>query len=627
MSTRILHFTLGPIQDFIFQARRTRDLWGGSFLLSWLSGIAMKEVIGAGGSIVFPSVHDDEKNVSAELLTAIFRRPLSSNPQPIVGSLPTRFKAIVPTDFDPKTKIANVVKKTFTDMARKVLEEYVEPVVEAKLGNNTLDIWNRQIDNFWEILWVLGDDPSDRSDIHWLDARKNWRLPASTEPEGGDHCTVMHAWQELSGWVRAKDCGKQDKFWDEMRGRIGRLDLRPDERLCAIAFVKRMLPKLAREDGKIFGWPMDSRNWPSTAYMAAVPWIKKAWDTGKGGTTRLTELAYEYFYEGARGEWDTDIVCLQGVDKRFRGLDGNAFHLPALANDKTTPLKNEIGRDKLKSTLKALQEKVGHPASPFYALLLMDGDSLGAMLHEHPEEDVAASLAVFTHQVGYIISQHNGVTVYAGGDDVLAMLPLPEAINAACRLELCFREAFLAHGIQATLSAAIVYSHFKQPLQAVLVEARYQLDDIAKDGNGRASLAIAVLQGAGKNIEWVSTWCANGSSPALQVQVLAERFKEEPQFSTRFFYGLGNLFGLMPDDIERAGTEFELGLSEDQMFRWMVAEYLDNRELESKREDAEQCVGELLVVCRRHRRVTESFELQSSGARLVKFLANPGEDA
>lgn len=39
--TRILHFTLGPVQGFIADARRTRDLWAGSFLLSWLTGQAM----------------------------------------------------------------------------------------------------------------------------------------------------------------------------------------------------------------------------------------------------------------------------------------------------------------------------------------------------------------------------------------------------------------------------------------------------------------------------------------------------------------------------------------------------------------------------------------------------------
>lgn len=627
MSTRILHFTLGPVQDYIFQARRTRDLWGGSFMLSWLSGIAMKQVIETQGHIVFPAVHDDKKNPTDELLAAILNpeQALLGKKPPLIGSLPTRFKAIVPADFDPTTWVANVVKETFKAAAEKVWKKYVEHAVRR--GSDTRDIWNRQIDNFWEIIWVLGEDPGDGSDIHWLDARKNWHIPTSTAQEGGDHCTVMHAWQELSGWVRAREPKKQDEFWAEIRKKVGKLDLRPDERLCAIAFVKRMLPRLARDDETIFGWKMDSRNWPSTAFMAAVPWIKEAWEKDRGYANKLGSLAKEDFEEGPFGERSARIECLKGVAEDFRGLDGNAFHWSALANEKTTPLKPGADRQALLNALKALQEKVGRAASPFYALLLMDGDGLGSMLHDHPETAVSKSLGTFTRQVGEIVSRHNGVAVYAGGDDVLAMLPLPDAVTAACRLELRFREAFFCHGIQATLSAAIVYAHFKQPLQAVLSEARHQLDDVAKDSNGRSSLAVAVLQGAGKNIEWVATWCANGGSPPLQVQASADRFKNQRQFSTRFFYGLGNLFGLMPDDIERGGGGFDVGLDEGQMHDWMVAEYLDNRERETTLEEAEQCVGELLAVCRRHRRVQNGFELQSSGARLVKFLANPGDDA
>lgn len=294
----------------------------------------MREVLRAGGWIVFPAVHDNEKNPTDELLAAILdpKKASSGNKPPIIGSLPTRFKAIVPADFDPKTQIADVVRKTFTDAAKSVWERYVKDVEGC--GNGTRAIRDRQINNFWEIIWVLGDDPGDGSDIHWLDARKNWRVPASTEPEGGDHCTVMHAWQELSGWVRARERDQQKKFWGTLseQRQVGKLDLRSDERLCAIAFVKRMLPKLARVDKNVFGWEIDSRNWPSTAYMAAVPWIKKAWDSDKGGTEKLTKFAYEFFDEGARGERDTHIACLIGVDKRFRGLDGNAFHLLALAH-------------------------------------------------------------------------------------------------------------------------------------------------------------------------------------------------------------------------------------------------------------------------------------------------------
>ena len=38
MADHILHISIGPVQKFVGQARRTRDLWAGSFLLSWMAG-------------------------------------------------------------------------------------------------------------------------------------------------------------------------------------------------------------------------------------------------------------------------------------------------------------------------------------------------------------------------------------------------------------------------------------------------------------------------------------------------------------------------------------------------------------------------------------------------------------
>ena len=48
------HLTLGPVQGFVAQARRTRDFWAGSFLLSWLAGVAMVAVKKQRGKINFP---------------------------------------------------------------------------------------------------------------------------------------------------------------------------------------------------------------------------------------------------------------------------------------------------------------------------------------------------------------------------------------------------------------------------------------------------------------------------------------------------------------------------------------------------------------------------------------------
>ncbi len=87
------HFALGPVQDFIAQARRTRDFWAGSFLLSWLSGVAMLAVKKQGGKILFPKPNTD-------YLEAIAPTTTTATHGPQQGSIPNRFTAVVQQGFD-----------------------------------------------------------------------------------------------------------------------------------------------------------------------------------------------------------------------------------------------------------------------------------------------------------------------------------------------------------------------------------------------------------------------------------------------------------------------------------------------------------------------------------------------
>ncbi|MDD4102441.1 MAG: type III-B CRISPR-associated protein Cas10/Cmr2, partial [Kiritimatiellae bacterium] len=54
----LLLFQFGPVQDFIAQARSARDLWSGSYLISWLVAHAIKAVTDQIGpdTVVFPSL-------------------------------------------------------------------------------------------------------------------------------------------------------------------------------------------------------------------------------------------------------------------------------------------------------------------------------------------------------------------------------------------------------------------------------------------------------------------------------------------------------------------------------------------------------------------------------------------
>ena len=54
-----LDISVGPVQGFVAQSRRTRDLWSSSYLLSFLVAHAMHGAQSAGGRVVQPTVDDD----------------------------------------------------------------------------------------------------------------------------------------------------------------------------------------------------------------------------------------------------------------------------------------------------------------------------------------------------------------------------------------------------------------------------------------------------------------------------------------------------------------------------------------------------------------------------------------
>ena len=66
MTTFLLQINIGPIQDFILQARRTRDLWFGSHLLSELSRcVARTLATHSGVQLIFPALDQTNPELAA----------------------------------------------------------------------------------------------------------------------------------------------------------------------------------------------------------------------------------------------------------------------------------------------------------------------------------------------------------------------------------------------------------------------------------------------------------------------------------------------------------------------------------------------------------------------------------
>lgn len=633
MSDKIF-FSLGPVQGFVAQARRTRDLWSGSFLLSYLSGCAISEVIDKGGEIKIPDVSDDP------LLDWI--REYRDGDAPIIGSIPNRFEAFVADD--PKgvaRSAAKVVQNRWMEIAEAVWNEFVADVAEN--NNKTEVIWNRQVKNFWEISWVVS------SDISAMNSRKNWRIGGHLEDEPGDHCTMMGDWQELSGFIRSKQRKKQNEFWETLssqtkngKRKIGKLDIKDGERLCALALIKRLFPKVSKE---AIGWEVKTKNWPSTPYVAAVPWLKRVIDVASKDADDFAVHVLCAAPDAERKGISRQIGSFSDMRELFLDLDGNFYFENALIDCKRTPfegtpasLKNceeepeeaKKRRKELKVQLRGLTQKAKSRPVPFYAMLLMDGDNMGKLIGEYEEEPISKALSAFTKDVRNIVRDRNGVTIYAGGDDVLAMLPMPHAINCALSLSHKYERCFENIVPEATISAGLVFSHYHIPLSTVMREAHHILDDVAKDQNDRGSIAVSVLKNSGKYCQWTVTWNRlTDEKGGDRIDDLVFKVQEGPQkqFSKSFFYGMrDNLAVLSGDQILKPGGYAKLVEGLDPL-PLLTAEYMKSRERKVSKEEAEERVRALLELSYKAHNTSgvDKTVLSPDTAMLIKFLSQTAE--
>ncbi|MEM3063202.1 MAG: type III-B CRISPR-associated protein Cas10/Cmr2, partial [Nitrososphaerota archaeon] len=152
----LLLFTIGPVQSFISQARKTIDFFMGSYILSYLTFIAMKVVIEKYGptSIIYPDLYKQtlmdnfliKKGIKIE---DIFDEKTLLNP-----TIPNRFVSILPETEETKIKeIAQLIeiniKETLNEAINIIFKELnIRPNEKHK---NKID---SQLSEFPEIYWT-----------------------------------------------------------------------------------------------------------------------------------------------------------------------------------------------------------------------------------------------------------------------------------------------------------------------------------------------------------------------------------------------------------------------------------------------------------------------------------------
>lgn len=459
--------TIGPVQEFIATARRSRDLWYGSWMLSELSKAAAKAIADRNGRLIFPATADPSD---------LEPESRFNSPNKVVAVI-----SIAPND------MAMVVEGAIRDRLYALRDGAFSEIKDHPRFNQGLA--NTQIDDLVELYWVgIQFDSNEGYDEGYryarqqaealLSARKSTRefgqvigarTPKSSLDGARESVIAEAAYPSLS------DSGARKQ--EKARALFSYFKARPAERLSGVDILKRL--------GK-------SKSFRSTSGVAALPFLQHVDSNSKVGDHRqlLDEIKVMFINRN---------VSLDEVD----GALVFSSRLTELVPDR------DMARRVVDDVETILTKYAGAVRpQPYYALLIADGDNMGAAIDhqttlsnaEESHRELSMALSHYARQVGDIVEQHQGTLVYSGGDDVMAYLPLHTALDCAQQLAEDFANAMFrfqtVNGVSPTLSTGIVVAHHLDPLSDTLELAR-SAERVAKTVAGKHGLAITVSKRSG----------------------------------------------------------------------------------------------------------------------------------
>jgi len=510
--SHLLLFSLGPVQDFIATARRCQDLWFGSWLLSDLAHKAatrVRELVG-NEALIVPGQLTDGAAVANEIFAlcsdqAAARDAALKAHQAVRDRLQTHidvFFARIPAEgFHRATAEAQVLDLIETQWVAVPVATYPEARRRAK----ALLASRKASRTFATVPWVGEGDGCPKSSL-----------------DGSRESVIDES---------IYDQGKRKPEWLMQHYRA-----RPAERLSGVDLLKRLGQELS-EDGDRGERPA----FHSTSHISAGPIRTRFARSGEAGDRALAawrqDLAHmdvdtsrfqvragrEVTATLRRGDAVEVPRVLPGASgSTSKGLDGYVLYEDRLKDilDQYSPgdaseSRLEILRCQLKGTLAALGWH--RPVQPYYALLLADGDRMGAAIDAVAESkdhvEISRHLDKWASSCQSEIEGHLGTCIYAGGDDVLAMLPLHTALDCAAELASSFADAMSAAlkkvtpagraGTPPTLSVGIAIVHHMMPMRDALALVR-RAEKHAK--TIRNALAISVAKRGGGELRALGYW-------------------------------------------------------------------------------------------------------------------------
>lgn len=427
----LFFFTIGGVQNFISQARKTQDLYMGSFIFSYLTFRAIEKVIEKYGptSIIYPELYGqplfdwylESKNIP-------IKNPAEgSQNSPIYPTIPNKFVAILPTSDGIEIlaeEIKDAITKEWENAVNKVLEDFGLNFGEiAKQKEN-------QVADFPQIFWTavpwkIGSEDLKLDDLKdfmddgefkkweelqdfikkhsilnigllyqpiystgekFLGARKILREFQQNQSEALSKEKKCSLCGEREGVIR---CAKKDGVIECMgKLRIGKF-ISQKEQLCIPCFTKRAFEKyLSAKNMPQF----QDFSFPSTAEIASADFKEKVVDKAENEFSEYVRTFKEVIEQiGGKEKFQfmEPVLFVKPLPKlrsKFKeeNLEGEWFYEENLTRkvfEEELGLENVSDEDirKLREKLQKITEKAGKPNS-YYAVLMLDGDNMGKWL-------------------------------------------------------------------------------------------------------------------------------------------------------------------------------------------------------------------------------------------------------
>ena len=583
-----LLFQLGPVQEFIAAARSTRDLWSGSYLISWLTGCAIKAVTDEVGpaSVIFPALRGlgifdavnreffekvkyQGKHGRLDTLWQRLYGTAEGEKDPAKSlfypTIPNRFLALVPAS--RAEELARRAEQAVHEELKRIGDHCFRQL--GTLANRDISAWRprweKQLELMPQITWQTLPFYED------LDAA----LAALEKMDPGQAARMREARVLAEAIIPEKErdgryyrcCSRCGEYPDRCTHPDKRWKLNRPEFAWGANFAEVSLRLAARRNTRDFaafvtddhqdGAPKDMLTGKEELIGDEAFWKQKS-DVFKDneGPYGALNIIKRLWCDPHCGY----LVKALGVsESRFQSflrfnstpeLAGNDGYFAILAMD-----GDEMGKwisgektpgflEQLRGNTREYFERLG--VTPELRRQVTPGYHL----------QFSEALANFASKLaGWIVEEHNGCLIYAGGDDVLAALPAKNALDCAEALRNAFhgengwQNGILVPGCRAELSCGIAIAHAHDPLQQVVAEAR-RAESRAKHEYGRSAFAVSLIKRGGETIHWGANW----DDEALPLFRSFRAMREDDLASGRFPYMLAGL--LAPYRLEAGEGSF-----------------------------------------------------------------------